>query len=196
MACGPESVALYSSSRGYEDTIRKAYLRVTVLVLDIIHFDCVVVATKEGKKAHDKKSMWALVLVLLAQPSLILMDHGHFLQYNSVSLGFVLWGFHYMSKERSVNCILVSVFFCLALNFKQMALCYAPAVFVYILAWSLLCKPAVEILRTILHAGCNCGCRVRLALVAFYILRTISQGGHLLREETTLCCWPHGSISK
>ena len=128
---GPESVAL-DSSRGYEDPIHKAYLRATVLVLDVfIYISIVWVATKAGKKAHDNKSMWTMVLAL-AQPSLILIDHGHF-QYNSVSLGLALWAFHYMAKERFVNCILASVFFCLALNFKQMTLYYAPAVFAYLL---------------------------------------------------------------
>ena len=128
---GPASVALYSS-RGYEDPIHKAYMRATVLVLDVlIYFSIVWAATKREKKAHDDKSMWTLVLAL-AQPSLILMDHGHF-QYNSVSLGFALWGFHFMTMERFANCILSSVFVCLALNFKQMTLYYAPAVFAYLL---------------------------------------------------------------
>jgi alpha-1,3-glucosyltransferase len=75
--------------------------------------------------------MWTLILAL-AQPALILMDHGHF-QYNSVSLGFALWGLYFMTKENFSNCIVGSVFFCMALNFKQMTLYYAPAIFAYLL---------------------------------------------------------------
>lgn len=128
---GPESVALFSS-RGYEDPVHKAYLRATVLVLDILIYVSVVwVATKGERKVHDQKSIWSLVIAL-AQPALILMDHGHF-QYNSVSLGFALWGFYYITKADFTNCIVGSVFFCLALNFKQMTLYFAPAVFAYLL---------------------------------------------------------------
>jgi alpha-1,3-glucosyltransferase len=128
---GPESVAL-DASRGYEDPTHKAYMRATVLVLDVlIYFSVVWVATKGKKKAHDIRSMGTLILAL-AQPALILMDHGHF-QYNSVSLGFALWGTYFMTKENFSNCIIGSVFFCMALNFKQMTLYYAPAVFAYLL---------------------------------------------------------------
>ena len=128
---GSESVAL-DSSRGYEDPMHKAYMRATVLVLDVlIYFSVIWAATKGDKKIHDQTSMWTLVLAL-AQPALILMDHGHF-QYNSASLGFALWGFYYVTKAGFSNCILGSVFFCLALNFKQMTLYYAPAIFAYLL---------------------------------------------------------------
>jgi len=128
---GPESVA-FESSRGYEDPTHKAYMRATVLVLDaLIYVSIVWVATKGNKKVHDAQSMWTLILAL-AQPALILMDHGHF-QYNSVSLGFALWGLYFMTKQNFTNCIVGSIFFCLALNFKQMTLYYAPAVFAYLL---------------------------------------------------------------
>jgi alpha-1,3-glucosyltransferase len=80
------------------------------------------------------------------QPAIILIDHGHF-QYNTVSMGLALWSFHFMTKgfddktrvktDNDVghfsNCVAGSIFFCLALNFKQMTLYYAPAVFAYLL---------------------------------------------------------------
>lgn len=120
---GPESVALYES-RGIEDPIVKAYMRATVIVLDLlIFFPIIWVATKN--------SVWMRVLSL-AQPAIILIDHGHF-QYNSVSLGFALWSFWFVTKREFANCILGSIFFCLALNFKQMTLYYAPAIFAYLL---------------------------------------------------------------
>jgi len=55
-----------------------------------------------------------------------------------VSLGFALWSFFYMTKEQRTkrdfqNCVVGAILFCLALNFKQMTLYYAPAVFAYLL---------------------------------------------------------------
>jgi alpha-1,3-glucosyltransferase len=70
----------------------------------------------------------ALVAILM-QPATILIDHGHF-QYNTVMLGLVLASMSSMIAGRPLwSC----VFFVGALGFKQMALFYAPAVFVYLL---------------------------------------------------------------
>jgi alpha-1,3-glucosyltransferase len=77
-------------------------------------------------------------LVSMAQPAIILIDHGHF-QYNTVALGLSLWAFHYMTsgeigvKSKMTNLVVGSIFFCLALSFKQTTLYYAPAVFFYLL---------------------------------------------------------------
>jgi alpha-1,3-glucosyltransferase len=120
---GPESVMLFDS-RGIEDPIVKSYMRATVLVLDLLIFFPIIWVT-------TKKSNW-MRLMALSQPAIILIDHGHF-QYNSVSLGFALWGFWFVTKKDFSNCILGSIFFCLALNFKQMTLYYAPAIFAYLL---------------------------------------------------------------
>ena len=237
---GPESVELYSS-RGYEDPTHKAYMRFTVLILDIaIYFtavwSCATILSNSGscrndndsnenndgncdrdldcndddslitevnqknatnrkfekddrnhdpdkiskwKKTEDELSetqpeeetgklvtrnrFWWIVLVALTQPSLVLIDHGHF-QYNSFSLGLALWAFYYISgdgdsanvdesrennkpeiinNDDDINSIRIrslgwdsikgSVIFCLALNFKQMELFHAPAVFSYLL---------------------------------------------------------------
>ena len=120
---GPESVALYES-RGIEDPNVKAYMRATVLVLDLlIFFPIILIATR--------KSTWMRLLALV-EPAIILIDHGHF-QYNSVSLGFALWSFWFVTKKGFANCLLGSVLFCFALNFKQMTLYYAPAIFSYLL---------------------------------------------------------------
>ncbi|KAL9181930.1 hypothetical protein ACHAXT_012273 [Thalassiosira profunda] len=82
--------------------------------------------------------LWLLLSALL-QPALILIDHGHF-QYNAVSLGLFLWSLHFMTmdawkSEQSsfVGPVLGSVLFSLALNFKQMELYHAPAIFAYLL---------------------------------------------------------------
>jgi alpha-1,3-glucosyltransferase len=70
------------------------------------------------------------------QPATILIDHGHF-QYNTVMLGFLLASMSSMLAERLLwSC----VFFVFSLGFKQMALFYAPAVFVYLLGTCLFPK--------------------------------------------------------
>ncbi|KAL7526971.1 hypothetical protein ACHAXR_001739, partial [Thalassiosira sp. AJA248-18] len=95
----------------------------------------------------QRPRLW-LLLAALSQPALILIDHGHF-QYNTVSLGLALWSFHFMTLTTTtttttnhssksdcssfVGPILGSILFSLALNFKQMELYHAPAIFAYLL---------------------------------------------------------------
>jgi alpha-1,3-glucosyltransferase len=124
---GPESVAL-DTSRGIEDPVHKAYMRTTVLVLDLLIYGS---AVWYSSFHRDRRSLWA-VLVALAQPAIILVDHGHF-QYNTVALGLSISAFSYMVQADFGSCIFGSFLFCLALNFKQMTLYYAPAVFFYLL---------------------------------------------------------------
>jgi len=140
---GPESVAL-DASRGIEDPVHKAYMRVTVLVLDLLIFGSALWYSTAQK---DKKSLWA-ILVALSQPAIILIDHGHF-QYNTVALGLSISAFSYMVQPEFISCILGSFLFCLALNFKQMTLYYAPAVFFYLLG-RCFSRPKVFILRFLL----------------------------------------------
>jgi len=141
---GAESVAL-GTSRGYETTIHKAFLRGSVLVLDGIYIGAIwmlarrVVGCGTTNKDGMASSFGVVVVTALAQPGLILIDHGHF-QYNSVCLGLSLLSFYYLSSGDDggttaigTNAIIGSILFCLALNWKQMGLYYAPAVFSYLL---------------------------------------------------------------
>lgn len=73
-----------------------------------------------------------LVLILLLQPSLIIIDHGHF-QYNCISLGLALWGITAVASDHK---IIGSVAFSLALNYKQMELYHALPFFFYLLGKS------------------------------------------------------------
>ena len=125
---GPESVAL-NTSRGIEDPTHKAYMRATVLFLDLLVFGSAVYVSTIRRDREG--SLWTIVLAL-SQPAILLIDHGHF-QYNTVALGLAIWSFHYMTQSRFSSCIYGSVLYCLALNFKQMSLYYAPAVFCYLL---------------------------------------------------------------
>jgi len=133
---GSESIALYTS-RGIEDPIHKAFMRSTVLLLDICIFGTAVwyASTLDRSSDHpmskDSKRSWIFCLTM-SQPAILLIDHGHF-QYNTVALGLSIVSFYYMAQPEFKNCILGSIFFCLALNFKQMTLYFAPAIFFYLL---------------------------------------------------------------
>lgn len=147
---GPHTVAL-ETSRAIEDSTHKAFMRATVLLLDILVYFTAVwfaldrrnVATMtsgETKLMHSlspssqsQKSKWLWTLTLaLSQPAIVLIDHGHF-QYNTVALGLSIAAFSFMVQPNFKHCIVGSILYCLALNFKQMTLYYAPAVFCYLL---------------------------------------------------------------
>ncbi|KAI8599029.1 glycosyl transferase [Dissophora ornata] len=123
----------WETSRGFESPDAKFYMRVTVLICELlVYISAVVVFTNRwfANKPWTRKHT-ALVLIVM-QPGLILIDSGHF-QYNAVMLGFVVWAVNCFLADQDV---LGSVFFCLALGFKQMALYFAPAVFAYLLGKS------------------------------------------------------------
>ncbi|KAJ1986424.1 Glucosyltransferase-like protein [Dimargaris cristalligena] len=128
----PTWVAL-DTSRGIETPDSKVFMRATVLVCElIVYVPAVYLFLRAGKSASDtvqwvhRQTLWLLILL---QPALILIDHGHF-QYNSVMLGLVLWTV--VAFQRQFY-ILGAISFCLALAFKQMALYFAPAVFAFLL---------------------------------------------------------------
>ncbi|KAJ3160886.1 Glucosyltransferase-like protein [Geranomyces michiganensis] len=118
------------TSRGLESEGLKTFMRLTALATDwIIYVPAVVIFANRwvGHGAWVKKNV--LILLILLQPGLIIIDHGHF-QYNSAMLGFTLWAVVALFTGHHV---LASVFFVLALNFKQMALFYAIPVFAFLL---------------------------------------------------------------
>lgn len=80
------------------------------------------------------------MLVILTQPALTVIDHGHF-QYNSVSLGFSLWGMVAVIADWD---IFGSIAFCLALNYKQMELYHSLPFFCYLLGKAYICGKATN----------------------------------------------------
>lgn len=72
----------------------------------------------------------AKTLLILLQPSLILIDHGHF-QYNAVMLGFLVFSLYFLVQGRIY---IGAMFYVLCLSFKQMGLYYAPAIFAFLLS--------------------------------------------------------------
>ena len=124
------------------------YMRFTVLIMDLLVYISALwflaprlINTKDKREAEKQ---WSRLLIMtLSQPAIVLIDHGHF-QYNTVSLGLALWSFYFITlhtnpfqkntREPSfVGPIIGSILFSLALNFKQMELYHAPAVFAYLL---------------------------------------------------------------
>ncbi|CAB1115447.1 unnamed protein product [Ectocarpus sp. CCAP 1310/34] len=161
-ACGqlsrivePASMAL-GLSRGYETQSHKAFMRMTVLLLDLaIFFPAAAALTR--RLAIDRAmrrgrgvpllqrwdhpaSTRGLCMVLLS-PSLVLVDHGHF-QYNCVCLGLAVAAAAAVASGKRRGELVGSALFSLSLNFKQMALYYAPAFFFYLLASCVWSNPA------------------------------------------------------
>ncbi|KAF9161197.1 Glucosyltransferase-like protein [Actinomortierella ambigua] len=124
----------WKTSRGYESAEAKEFMRISVLVFElVVYTSSVVVFTRRWLVNKAWIRQHTLLLLILLQPGLILIDHGHF-QYNAVMLGLTVWAVNCFLADQDV---LGSVFFCLALSFKQMALYYSPAVFGYLLGKSL-----------------------------------------------------------
>ncbi|KAL0332485.1 UNVERIFIED_CONTAM: putative dolichyl pyrophosphate Man9GlcNAc2 alpha-1,3-glucosyltransferase [Sesamum calycinum] len=143
----PASVSLFTS-RGYESYIGKLLMRWTVLMSDLmIFFPAVlyfITVYYSGKTTGDRSNMAWHTLMILLNPCIILIDHGHF-QYNCISLGLTLAAVAAILSDRN---LVGSMLFCLALNHKQMSAYYAPAFFGYLLGKSLRRKnPILEVLK-------------------------------------------------
>ncbi|KAI0333646.1 glucosyltransferase [Cubamyces sp. BRFM 1775] len=118
-------------SRGVESPGSKVYMRITVLVLDIlIYVPALYMFTRVWQGTRSSRRQELALAALLFQPALLLIDFGHF-QYNSVMLGLTLLSANFFATERD---LLGAVCFVLSLGFKQMALYYAPAIGSYLLA--------------------------------------------------------------
>ena len=125
-----------NKSRGCETDGIKTFMRLTVVISDIIFYiPAVVYFTKwVGRRRNQSPvSQYIAAAAILFQPSLMLIDHGHF-QYNSVMLGLTVYtinnlldGFYSMA----------AVCFVFSICFKQMSLYYAPIFFAYLLSKSL-----------------------------------------------------------
>lgn len=113
------------------------------------------------------------------------------MQYNNVSLGFAALAAVLILKDHE---FLGSISYCLALNFKQMTLYYAPAFGIFLLARCLY-QP-----NAILHLA-----KLALAVIATFVvlwapfclapredgecLASLAQGASLPRWPHSLCSW-------
>ena len=126
----------WEASRGHESAQGKSLMRISVILMDIIVFlPAVLMVYMLMKKGSEKRKdtnnlmLWIQLLTIMTAPGMILIDHGHF-QYNGVCIGLSLAAFGCVVKGHD---LLGSIFFCLSLNFKQMALYYALNIFVILL---------------------------------------------------------------
>lgn len=121
-------------SRGLEGSDIKTFMRFTSLISElVIYIPAVLQLTSllGGKKAKMARMHQIEVIALIIfQPPLILVDHGHF-QYNSVMLGLFLFSVIDLVKG---NLIMASIWFMSSILFKQMALYYSPYIFFFILS--------------------------------------------------------------
>ncbi|KAL8404250.1 hypothetical protein RB594_009201 [Gaeumannomyces avenae] len=135
----PSWFALFTS-RGCDDPTLKIFMRATVIVSEyLLYIPAVVVFVRRFSRLNGVATWTASIalVAILMQPGLILIDHVHF-QYNTVMLGFVLAS---MSSMLAGRLLWASVFFVLALGFKQMALYYAFSVFAYLLGSCVFPRP-------------------------------------------------------
>lgn len=144
----PKFVKLHES-RGFESDNHKFFMRLTVLIADcltytpaIVLFVLTVVKPSQDNCHHQSSNFLGLakadfiLITALIYPGLTLIDHGHF-QYNCVSLGLFAFAIIGILSDRF---LFASLFFVLALNYKQMELYHAPPFFFYILGQNF--KPA------------------------------------------------------
>lgn len=128
----PDWVALHKS-RGHESYQHKLFMRWTVLIADVaIYFMAIIYFVTAILKKREPWEQMILLVMMLGYPGLILIDHGHF-QYNCISLGFTVISTIFILKH---NHVMASIFFVLALNYKQMELYHAFPYFFYLLAVS------------------------------------------------------------
>lgn len=104
--------------RGYESESLKAYMRFTVLLVDMVFLIPALVLVSKQFNRHISN---LLLVTLLIKPDVLLIDHGHF-QYNSLILGLTLLAFHcLLNKKYYLVCLLYTV----AVHAKQMATYYS-----------------------------------------------------------------------
>lgn len=120
----PELTQL-KSSRGHESLEGKVMMRLSVIIMDILVFIPSIVLLAKTKLSKSSSLCLKLILLCLICPGIILIDHGHF-QYNGTAIGLSILGANFILIDKDV---IGSIFFCLALNFKQMTLYYAPVFF-------------------------------------------------------------------
>ncbi|XP_024892445.1 probable dolichyl pyrophosphate Man9GlcNAc2 alpha-1,3-glucosyltransferase isoform X1 [Temnothorax curvispinosus] len=134
------SFAKLGESRGFESATHKYFMRLTVLIADILIYLPAIVyfminSCSWGSCKFDESNIFKFtkrdlaVLTALIYPGLILIDHGHF-QYNCVSLGLFVAAVAVIVQD---SFVVSSVLFVLALNYKQMELYHALPFFFYIL---------------------------------------------------------------
>ena len=133
----PDSVE-FQESHGYESPMFKMVMRFFALISDVVTFHLgvnlfcwyIFIYLKKGKNKKPSYTLYYIVLLLvLINPLMIIIDHGHF-QYNNVMHGFFVLALFFLYSE---NYILAIIFYSFCINFKQMGLYYAIPFPLYVL---------------------------------------------------------------
>ncbi|KAL5281180.1 ALG6 family protein [Megaselia abdita] len=129
----PKFIELFES-RGIESAEHKTFMRMSVLLVDLlVYIPSVVFMTSAVNSKGDALTAISHLIVGLMYPGQILIDNGHF-QYNNFSLGLAFFAIGFLFRDKI---ILAAISFSLALNYKQMELYHALPIFVYMLSLSL-----------------------------------------------------------
>jgi len=143
----PPLVELHTS-RGIETPQAKLFMRLSVIVCDVVLYIpalvlCIMAfyhnnsnSTTETDSSSTTTvsrtreiTILSVISLALMSPSVTIIDHGHF-QYNNVSLGLAAMAIYMLLKRHVYG---ASIMYCLAISYKQMALYYAMPIFFYIL---------------------------------------------------------------
>lgn len=117
------------ASRGITSDEHKTFMRNTVLVADLLVY---IPALIFAIKSITKNRLSLCYAVVLFYPGQMIIDNGHF-QYNNISLGFACLAIAAIFRDAERW---ATVFFVLALNYKQMELYHAMPFFIYLLSKS------------------------------------------------------------
>jgi len=133
LALEPASMELIAS-HGYETETNRVFMRLTVICCDLLFYfpACYLIVRFYYGHLPWPRQFEAVALLML-QPALLIIDHGHF-QYNSVCIGLTLLAVVAIGSRRYC---LGAVLFACALNFKQIALYYALTFFFSLLSFSI-----------------------------------------------------------
>ena len=133
----PDSVELIKS-HGFENYRFKIIMRLFVLISDLITFHIgvnlfcwFIFVYKQRLKLKKIKYIqyYCALLLILINPLMVIIDHGHF-QFNNVMHGFFVIALFCLYSE---NYLLAIIFYSFCVNYKQMGLYYAIPFPLYVL---------------------------------------------------------------
>ncbi|WFD20124.1 dolichyl-P-Glc:Man9GlcNAc2-PP-dolichol alpha-1,3-glucosyltransferase [Malassezia caprae] len=195
------------SSRGSETPEMVLFMRLSVLILDVlVYMPAVAWFVLRRLEARSTRVRHMALWTVWCQPALILVDHGHF-QYNAVMLGLAALSFTLLltkqpnvhtaadapadlqrllldtlSRHVSLQYVAAAVFFSLSLCFKQMSLYYAPAIFAIMLGRCVGLARTDMVRGAALFAGLACATTAVFALLWLPWLGQVSELGQVLHR--------------
>lgn len=158
-------------SRGFESPEHKIFMRLSVLIPDVIIYSTGLIyyftKTKSCPNKIDSKNRIVsgieALLWTLWYPGQILIDHGHF-QYNCIFMGMTVWS---MIAIEFGHHFIAAIIFTLALNYKQMSLYYALPFFWYIFSSNVRKRPIWKGFLSIIMTGILVICTTALCFIPY-----------------------------